>query len=736
MKRSDVVASRTALLILSVACGSGAAAQTAEGTGVPGVLEEITVTAEKRSESIQDLPIAISAYSGATLQHAGVEGLRGLGAQAPSLQIGALGAETFISIRGVGAEVNNIGAESGVAVAQNGVVFARHVLFDAEFLDVARVEVLRGPQGTISGRNSTGGAVNVITNAPTEQFAAAVETTIGNYNRFASSGYLSGPIADGRLLARLALRTDHADGWLNNSFLNEKQGSRDKVHARACLAAHLRDNVEATLHIEGLHDQSLPQRIANVGRARPDAASLGEVFGVPDFDLDALRLEAGQRRDYERKQYGASLGLTVDLDGGATLTSTSGYWTADILDSGDADGTRVSIADNPLAKFEIWQASQELTLTADLTDRLDLILGGLYLRENARQPLAFVAEVVGIAPGLFLTYPEQDLSSYSGYTQLRYKLAPSLRLSAGVRYTYDSKEYFEEGFRFGPIAGGGRDSWDALTPRLALDYQPSDAVTLFANVARGFKAGGFNTLNFDPVDVFNPEFVWSYEAGAKISSLDDRVRTAATAFFMDYTDLQQVVFRNIDGTVVSNIENAAKASIMGVELELDAQLSESFRLGLAATWLDTEFDELRAADPVYPELGTLDPSTGLPTRDLSGNELARSPAWQLIASGEYTLLLRSGLMGSLRADYNWRDDQFFNFYNHELVSQAAYGVLNLNASVQSEDGRWRVSVFVRNALDERYLTNALETAILPGVPTNLGHAGEPRMYGASVAFKY
>jgi len=254
-KRGLLLGVSVSVIVLTFPVVTVAAAGQGESTQ-PTALGEVVVTAEKRPERISRLPVAISAYGGQALSNAGVQGVRDLETLAPSLEITSKGSETYISIRGIGTQVASIGSEAGVTVSQDGVVFARDLFFDTDFLDVQRVEVLRGPQGTISGRNSTGGAINIISNRPTGKAEGALDLTAGNYSRFAADGYLSGPLAGDRLLGRLAVGYDRMDGWLTNSFLDQKEGSVDRLHGRLTLLANLGDKLEAVLRVDGVQDNS------------------------------------------------------------------------------------------------------------------------------------------------------------------------------------------------------------------------------------------------------------------------------------------------------------------------------------------------------------------------------------------------------------------------------------------------------------------------------------------------
>lgn len=705
------------MALTSVAAGSTAYAQeTAKGG-----LDVVVVTAERREENANRLPTAVSAFDEETLEAAGVDGVLTLTRLAPSLQIGTNSAQNFLSIRGIGMEVFNIGAESGVAVSQDGVVLARQILFDVGFMDIARVEVLRGPQGTISGRNATGGAINIYANLPTEESEADIAIEAGNYQHLQLDAHISGPIAGSSLLGRGAIRISSGGDWLRNLSNGQKLGGRDSAQGRVSLVAEPMPDVKATLIIDALSDNSNAIFGLYSGRARPDRPSPAEFLGVPAPDLRKLTFQEEARRDYSREQYGASLTVDWAVGKSAKLKAVTGWVTADFTDS-YGDSLRGQNVEFPQFGYEIDQLSQELTLTADLGDRFDVIVGGLHLDERSAEPLEFVAPLIGLTPGLFVTRPEQDLESWAAYAQLRVQATDQLRISAGVRYTSDSKTYRETTRFFG--SGGGNASWDAWTPRVAIDYQISDEIVAYASAARGFKAGGFNTFNFAPTDIFNPETVWNYEAGLKGDFLDRRLRLATAAFHSDYSDLQQTIFGS---SFLPSVANAAKATISGAEIEFDALIDESWTLGGNLTYLDATFDKLSSADPLFPELGV---------RNLAGNRLARSPRLQANISVQHETRVFDGLKLQTRMSYDWQDSQFFDFFNHDRISQGAYGVLDASIRLEDPSSAWRVELMGQNLLDERYAQNIGLATTLPGAPTRFLSLGTPRTYGIRIGHAY
>ena len=691
---------------------------------------EIIVTAEKRAESLQKVPLAISAFTGEDLTEAGVTGIESLKQVSPNLQFGKGPIDNFASIRGVGAELINVSAEAGVSIAQDGVPFSSQTMFDAAFLDVARVEVLRGPQGTIAGRNATGGTINFYSALPTRDLEGRVKGSLGRFDSREFEAILSGPLVGDVLLGRVAIRRERADGWATNTLTGERFNDADNFKARAALLANLTDTLTASLIVERFVDRSSPM-IFSLGRGRPDQPSYAEALGVPEYDPDDREFQANYPSNRRVVGNKGILRVSWDVSPTTNLTAITGYITS--KNSGQFGGSLIdTLAVFDYLATDVKQFSQELTLTADLTDRLDVIVGGLYLNSDAHEPLLFGLPSLGLPVDTFDFTADQELNSYAVYTQWRYRLTDSLRLTLGGRYTKDNKDYREVDFFAGaplPVVDVSK-SWDAFTPRLALDYTPRPNLLLYASASRGFKAGGINAFatSDGSFDEFDPEYIWNYEVGVKANWLNNRVKTTLTGFYMDYTNVQQNlrILNETTGVLLPNVVNASSATIKGVEAGVDADVTKQFKLRAAGTYLNATYDELRTNDLVYPELGL---------RDLSGNRLARAPKWQFALSGNYRIPLGNALEANLRADYQWQSRIYFSFFNHPLNSQESYGLLNLYASVGREDGRWRLAAFARNVTDEFYVTYA-ESNVSLGFPSVGGAIGHPRTYGLSAEFGF
>ena len=694
------------------------------------VVDEIIVTAERRAESLQSIPLAISAYSGDDLDAAGVSGVASLRQVSPNLQFGNGPIDNFVSMRGVGAELINISAEAGVSIAQDGVPFSSPTMFDAAFMDIGRVEVLRGPQGTIAGRNATGGTINIYSALPTDEFSGRMRATIGDFARREFEGVLNGPLLGDVLSGRLAVRREIADGWATNTLTGEDFNNADNFKTRLTLLANVTENFSASLILEHFEDDSSPMLFA-LGRARPDRPSYAEAIGVPEYDREEREFQANNPSNRSVEGDKAILRLSWDLGPNTNLTSITGYISNS--NSGQFGGGMIdSLAVFDYLATDVEQFSQEVTFTTDITDRLDVIIGGIYLHSDAHEPLLFGTPSAGFPVNTFDFTADQELDSYAIYTQLRYRLTDSLRLTLGGRYTRDEKQYHEEDFFAGfplPVVNAS-ESWEAFTPRLAIDYAPSRDLLIYASASRGFKAGGINAFatSDGTSDPYDPEFIWNYEVGMRANWLDNRFRTTLTGFYMEYSDVQQNlrVLNTTTGVLLPNVVNASSATIQGVEAGIDANITSQFRIRAAATWLDATYDELQTNDLVYPELGV---------RDFSGNRLARAPEWQYAVSGEYEIPLGGAMEATLRADYQWQSRVFFSFYNHDLNSQDDYGVLNLSAALGPQDSQWRLVAFARNVEDTYYVTYA-EANVSAGYPSLGGAVGQPRTYGVSVEYNF
>jgi iron complex outermembrane receptor protein len=711
-------------------------------------IADIVVTAEKRPEGLQNVPIAITALSGKTLEKAGVKTVGDLTQLTPSLQFGTRSTNNFIALRGIGQAGQDIGSQSGVTVSLDGVPLLNHFMMDPAFLDVERVEVLRGPQGTFQGRNATGGAINVYSNAPTDSTDGALSLNVGNYDRIGVNGYLNARFSDD-LFSRLSFQIDHADGWLKNPYNGQRYDNTNLGQVRGQLLYKPSDAFSVRALVDYTRRRENPEFNVILQRADPDLPTPLEVPGYPypNTDIENLKFYINEPNIDNVNDLRATVIARYDLGTNTSITSTTGYIKHDIrLIDMDVDLTPA-----PASKFDLIglfakQFTQELTLTTDLGSRADATAGVFYMNGTSSEPLYLSLATIKN----YLVYlPTEKLDSYAAYAQLRYNLTDRLRATIGGRYTIDRKSYVMDAtvLAFHTLLAD-KNTWRAFTPRFVLDYNPTDNSLVYASVSRGFKSGGFNTLGdiTQPVNKFNPEYVWNYELGLKEALFDKRLRFGLTGFYSDYTNLQQTVFRiGLGGSDVRypRVENASRATIKGVELEVQAAPVKRVLLTGAVTRLKANFGKFCNNNPLYPSLPTAPGCIGatadgapLPSgaQDLEDNVLPQAPKWQFNTSAQYTFPISSALEITAQANYKWQSRIYFDIYNNPLNAQDRYGLLNASLGVGPPTGAWSLTGWIRNAFDTRYISQG---TVAPGAaPSVRGTIGVPRMYGMTATTRF
>ena len=741
MSSKRCIAATVLTLLTDLAVSPMARAQ--NSTAPQSNLEEVVVTAEKREVALQDIPIAIYAVSGKSLENSGITTVQGLTQLAPSLQFAKSTNTFYMTIRGVGSETTDLGADPAIALTQDGITLVRPQMLNADFLDVGRIEVLRGPQGTIAGRNATAGAINVLSNRPTETFEGKVSVTAGKNSLFKQETVLSGPLVGTQLLGRIAFGTENADGWIENTYVDRSSsnGLREqdlndakKSHLRASLLAQPSDAFQALLTIDHVVDKSVTQSGILLGNGRgdglPDELDLNNAkngTAIVHPNVSAMRTQSDIRQSQDVEQTLAALKLSYDLTPDTTLTSNTGYVRRLSSQYADYDGTAAILTENTPIEFNSKVFSQELTLLTKPLDSLDLIVGGLYLHDESEEPLVFRSDNFGAtSPGIVIPNLEQTTRSSAVYAQVRYFFTDKLHLDLGARYTKDEKtiDFGPQSFNGLQIAGRivDTDSWNAFTPRLAVHFDASDAVALYASVSRGYKAGGYNALSAP--QQYNPEYVTTAEAGVKYRNPD--VNAGLTAFYSDYKDIQQNIYLPNDvGTPSAQVRNASRARITGIEAEIDARVTDAVRLFGNATIMHARIDEALGVDPTFPELGL---------QNFDGHRLTRSPDYQATVGGEIEQPVSDNLTWYLNTSYRWQSRMYFDIYNNATASQAAYGVLNLRTGFQNREGDWQATAYVNNILDEQYFSNKINLGLVTS--STYGDLGAPRLWGINVTHRF
>ncbi len=760
--------SRLPLLLASSWLPAAALAQApAPQAGVPAsqaVVEDIVVTAERRAANLQDVPISITAFTAEGLEARGTSAVGDVLDFAPNVSrtAGPSGGNFGgFFIRGVGQLDNSVAVDPGVGVYIDEIYIARTQATSFDLFDIARVEVLRGPQGTLFGRNTIGGAVNIITQDPTRTPSAALRVTTGSRNRIDVSGQVSGPLSETMGL-RLSAFTRNQDGLGFNPDRGVRFGDTDTIGGRFTLRSEPAPGfiVRATGDYSRGRGSPSHQILLGFNRAAgitvPRPPFLGGPFFLPGVSPTGVPFPVGieaQRSDdrfrnfasaqprFDFDNWGLSLAVSGEITPNLTLRSITGYRSYDEDQESDFDATGFGLYDSS-NRIRQNQLSQEFQLAGDVADgAVTFLLGAYWFAERVTSDVVLCTgsnRRLGV-PGCLKSDNLIDIDTVSSaaFANLGWNITDRLELVGGIRFTRETKRQTYVSIldnRDGvpsalpPIAipppGTVRTvlprttvnaTFNATTPRLGANVKLSDDVLLYGFYARGFKSGGFSGRpSAAQILPYRPETVDTFEVGAKTELFDRRARLNLSAFTSDYKDLQLLVF--VPATGLFETANAGDARIRGAEAELAARLA-GFELGGSVGYLDAGY---RRVSPQV--LGvTLD------------DRLPLTSEWTIGLFGQYAIPLGASEL-RLRADWNWRSTFSFQIENDPLEVQPSYGLLNLRATWVAPNDRFRLAVFGTNVTNERYFANMQDSRDGNGVA--FGGPGAPAEWGAELTIRF
>lgn len=722
--------------ILALSLPSPALAQENEGRETSADpanegIEDIIVTAQKRSESAQRTPLAITAVSGDDLASRQITDFEKLAPSLPNVNFGKNVGFARIAIRGLGFDSTTAGQEGRVAYHTDGVYISRPTAQLTSFFDIQRVEVIRGPQGTLYGRNATAGAVNVVTKDPAQVSAGYVKLTVGSFGLVGTEGAYTGSVSQ-NLSARIAFQTTDRGGYGKNQLTGEEIDNEHSFAVRAKLKFEPSSTTSFVLSAEYAHQDDNNFVYHYMAPGKPGVVPVGPRIGGR-VALDPRDTFADDDQINTRRFFSASATLTTEL-GFADLTSITAYRDSNTEFVSDADGTDLQIGTLHIDEIAR-QFSQEVRLNGEI-GAVKWLVGGFYFDEHIYARSTFDA-VRAPNPAL-LGRLTQGLDfrgnfkteAYAGFGQLDVELLDGLRASAGIRFSHEKKFIDQRGVvdlvtPFNPAVAPAYNqfqntsaSFDSTTPRLSIEYTLAPRVLLYATYSRGFKSGGFalSALGL-PVQ---PEQLTDYEAGLKSDLLDGRLRLNLAGFYYDYKNLQ--VQRIVGGTAIQ--VNAASSKVKGLEAEFVAEPFEGLQLSGNASWLNSRFTEFLTEDSARLELGTL---------NLSGNQLPQAPEYVFNLAAQYSFTMPSGAL-TIRGEANWTDKVFFSAYNRPEVSQGAFSKFNVSIAYEAQNGL-SVSAFVRNIGNKRTISTEQVSGGFFGFPI-LGAFDPPRTFGATLGYRF
>ncbi|MEH6517260.1 MAG: TonB-dependent receptor [Halioglobus sp.] len=742
----------------------------AMATAMPAMaqLEEVIVTAQHREQNIQDVPITVTALSSDFIAKADIFDAASIAVNVPGFSFAEFApGQALMTFRGVGSSDDGAGLDSSAATFLDGVYIGRFAGVNFDLFDLDRIEVLKGPQGALFGRNAIGGVISIVTTKPEQEFAAKAGLTVGNEGIVRYQGYVSGGLTE-NLSGKLVVNHREHDGYTRNTLLDIDVNDEDQTSFRGQLRWE-GDKSDWLLSADTMEDDR-----AGVGR-------YPLVNGNFDYVGTAERL--GANRDFtsasptegfsERDNTGFSLQGDIDFNGG-TLTTITGVrnvessWEMPSIGApaggGDdlANGVfGVDVIDD--IEEEIDTFSQELRWTSNSDGAFNYVVGLYYFTEETDRQEQFRLDRNTVATGQGVvgnewTNTENETTSYAVYGQGSYDINDQWALTVGARYTEDERDYVASAANCGltdteitaaglPLSvctftglnndvNGNRvggslsiinetfivpasDTWNNFSPMITLQYRPNDDMMVFATVSTGYKAGGFAgsqgvaAAADSPVD---PEEVINYEAGFKGDFFDNQVRLNTTVFYMDYTDLQIVRFGPVPGSEFGTFQttNVGQADIYGLEMDFVWQISENFLLSGNYAYLDTEANDL-----VIPAVG-----------DFSGSTLRQAPENTYSIVAEYTVPSGMGDF-DFRAQFSGSDDQHFDFATQADTVSPSHEELDLSARWTAPDQNYQLSLWVKNATDEAYAQHVYRIG-----PGSIGAWNAPRTYGLTGTWEF
>ena len=736
-KMTERRAARSMALLLLAGASVPALAQETPAAEAPAIADgtDIVVTAQKRSERLQDVPIAVSALGGDALERQRVTQADELAGKIVNLQLtSTVGDNTPIfALRGVSMSDYSLNQASPVATYYDEVYKGNFAFLGVAMYDLERVEVLRGPQGTLYGKNTTGGAVNLISRTPvlgdTEGY---LNLGYGNYGRYEANGAVSVPLGE-TLAARVAFTFARADGWFKNQLPGEPDLAGVREYGiRGSLLFEPSDSARFVLRASTSY-----QNPRNYGiYAQPEA------INRPGLGRREIEANVTERR--RARTWSVALTGTVDISDSLAITSVTSWDKGRLSFYEDTDGTASETLEIPYLD-RASQFAQDLRLTSDFGGPFNFILGAYFNREKVYNETTFeIAKdvdsdgqpgvtdadcAIGFPLGcLFRNSFDQVKKSYAVYTDMSFELTDALTLRGGLRYTRDKGTQSDfEANAFGPNEvlvmnliplSSLHYTTENLSGKIGADYKINSDVMVYGNYSRGYRAPSFNAQAFfDPseLSVAKAEKIDAFELGVKSQFADRRITLNMAAFHYSYANQQ---FINVDpATAAQTLLNIPRSRILGGEAELTARATDMLTLRAGVGILDTKIKRGMVSGV-----------------DVSGNRLSNAPKLTFTGGFDATVMDNDSGEISLHGDINYSSNQYFEVLNIPRLRQNKYVLLSGHIDWESGDGRWTASVWGKNLTNKFYFTSRVD--LLAGFGFDYNHVGTPRTYGVTVGVKF
>ena len=685
-------------------------------------LDAVVITARRREETLKDVPVSVTAIGGDALAKLGATEIGDIQSTAPNVVLHEGDAQNTVAyIRGVGQLDSLAFADPGVGIYLDDVYLGRAQGSFLDVFDVERIEVLRGPQGTLYGRNTIGGAIKFVSRLPSETPEFTASATVGEYNQTDFTLGASGPLVGDKLLGKASIAYLKRDGYATNAVDGSDDGDRNTLAWRAALLAKPSENFNFLLTVDGSEDTPDTSRTP---------ARETSVFGAFPASTDPFTVEADFNGLSDLSVFGVSGKATWDVSDTLTLTSITAYREMTYDANLDLDATATPIF-GVFVFEEQNQISQEIQATYT-GDRISVV-GGVYYfdEEDVTESGIFGPDIAFVSNSL----NDQTTEAIAVYGDLSYDVTDRFSFSVGVRLTEEEKEFARIQEFFGadtplvPQLGMGARVTDVDTsktfsntsPRVSVSYDVNDDVTAYASFGRGFKSGGFDGRSNSGFEAqpFDAETLSAWEAGLKGSLADGAIFGSIAVFLNQYEDLQVSSFTESDGAFAAIFTNAAEAEIAGFELEGSWLATDALRFDTAIGYLDAEYEEF-IGENGQDVSDTLTP--------------ANAPQWTGRLAAEYTRQISENIEFSTTASASYRDEVYPTVSSSEILRQSAYTLVDASIGLEFYDGRYGLRLIGKNLTDETYRTQGFDLSDSLGY--QLGYYGAPRTVSLTASYRY
>lgn len=746
LKRLGMIAAFGVPLCAVLLGGSVAVAQGEEAS--QKVLDVLTVTARKRIENVQDVPLAVTNVTGAFLAVAKTEDLVEVQKFLPNVELEhspVAGGGLYASVRGIGFADNRKTFEPTVGVSLDGVFLGSNSGAALEMFDIESIQVLRGPQGTLFGRNTTGGSIVITRSRPTGEFGVRAGFLYGRYNRFEENVVLNLPKFGDAVSVKLYAFKKDSDSFQQQAATGKHDKEEDSLQFGGAILFEPSDDFEALLSIDYVDDKMRPTRAVSLtpGSQLFCAVLTRILFADTPFSENGCRstsFDASEATGFKTafsefpnlntlKGWSGTLEMTWDTSDNITLTSVTGYRDHDEKTAGNVVGDiglPIGVGGTlaPISEFAqdttYEQFSQELRMNAEIWDRLDLVVGLYYFHSkfDFSPGRLLVSDIIGTQTSFGALgrnqFSSQSVDAYAAFIDGIYRVTDRFRISAGVRLSYEKKK-FSNAVDIGSQDPGGvpfdvsaSDSWTEPSWRVSFDYDLTDDVMAYVSWARGFRSGGFNARALSTaqtLEAFEPETVDTIEVGTRMEFADGTIRVNPTIFYTSYRDKQEEVLISVGGATAINTQiifNASKVEYFGAELEIDASITDDLTFRGALGYLDSEVKTFLIQDPTTTVPMLID--------DSAGRQVRGAPKWTISAGLQYNFHIGNSGEVTLFGLYSWKDESFTESVadgipEFDLDKVGSYGSADFSITYTprtgNADSEFSISAFVKDAFDSR-----------------------------------